>query len=110
MVDGGFARVAFVSEFEARNYKIIELARKEIVILHLDGQFYAVDNLCPHRQAPLSTGAIENDVIICPWHEARFDLKTGKGLEGPHRADIGCYRVKVVDGGVWIDTNSHEKS
>ncbi len=69
--------------------------RKEVVVFKVGGEHFAVDNLCPHRKAPLSAGEVSGHIVTCPWHGARFDLRTGKGLKGSHRADIGCYTVTV---------------
>lgn len=71
---------------------------KEVAVFKVDDDYYGVDNLCPHRKAPLSTGEVVGHVVVCPWHGARFDLRSGKGLKGPHRADIGCYAVTPVNG------------
>ncbi len=95
-----FVKVAEVAQIPEGGSKVIYFNRKEVAIFNCRGVFYAVDNLCPHRQAPLSAGRVEGEVVVCHWHGARFDLRTGKGLEGPHPHDIGCYRVKVEDGEV----------
>jgi len=65
------------------------------VLINYDGNYYALDNLCPHRKAPLCNGKVENSALVCPRHGAHFDLKTGKGLPGPHRADIDSYAVQI---------------
>ena len=97
-----YAKVAVVSEFATRNYRIIQFMGKEVAIFKIGDEFFAVNNLCPHRQAPLSAGEIKDFVVTCPWHQARFDLRTGKGLPGPHQADIGCYRTEVKAGAVYF--------
>ncbi|MFQ5651129.1 MAG: Rieske (2Fe-2S) protein [bacterium] len=87
--------LATTHDFVATSRRVVYFKQKEIVIFKVNGEFFAVDNLCPHRQAALSTGEVADGVVTCPWHGARFDLKTGKGLEGPHQADLGCYQVYV---------------
>ncbi len=89
--------VASVSDFSTNESKVFYVLQKEIAVFKVEGRFYAVDNLCPHRQAPLCTGEVSGHVVTCPFHGARFDLRSGKGLKGPHQADIGHYEV-LVDG------------
>jgi nitrite reductase/ring-hydroxylating ferredoxin subunit len=88
-------KIAELKDFETRSYKIIRHAGKEIAIFKVGSEFYAIENQCPHRQAPLIAGAIKGFVVECPWHGARFDLRTGTGLPGPHQADLMCFESRV---------------
>lgn len=94
-MEDGFVRVADIAEIEPGCSRVVYFAQKEVAIFRVDDNFYALDNLCPHRQAPLSAGEVVNGVVTCPRHGARFDLKTGKGLKGPHQSDIACYQLRV---------------
>lgn len=51
---------------------------RQVALFHLDGQFYAMDNSCPHRGGPLGEGEIEGGLVACPWHGWQFDIKTGQ--------------------------------
>ncbi len=97
-----FYKVAELAQIPEEGSKVIDFMRKEIALFRHAGKVYALDNLCPHRQAPLSTGEIADGAVLCPWHKARFDLATGKGLPGPHRADIGCYQVEIVNDDIML--------
>lgn len=90
-----YYKVADLSEFSDRNYKIVHFMQKEVALLRHEGVVYAIDNLCPHLAAPLIMGQISNGVLTCPRHGARFELATGKGLAGAYQTDIGCYPVKI---------------
>jgi 3-phenylpropionate/trans-cinnamate dioxygenase ferredoxin subunit len=90
-----YVKVADISQISAGQNKVVYFRSKEIVLINYAGRFYAVDNRCPHRQAPLCAGVVQDHVVRCPWHGARFDLKSGRGLPGPHRADIRSYRVRI---------------
>ena len=48
-----------------------------IVVFHSDGNLHAVDNRCPHMGFPLHRGTVEDGILTCHWHHARFDLKSG---------------------------------
>ena len=48
-----------------------------IAVFHVEGQFYAVDGLCPHAGGPIGTGTVRGCVVTCPWHGWQFDVTTG---------------------------------
>ena len=50
---------------------------KEILLAKVDGKVYAIDNACGHLAYPLSAGRLDGHVVTCPWHFARFDVRTG---------------------------------
>ncbi|MDJ0841756.1 MAG: nitrite reductase (NAD(P)H) small subunit [Acidobacteriota bacterium] len=66
-----------------------------------DGLF-AVDNRCPHYDAELHLGEVEDGVVYCPWHRWPFRLKTGHCTLN-HRFDTQTFPVKEEDGHIWVD-------
>lgn len=58
---------------------IMYIKQKEICIAKKEGKYYAIDNICPHAGASLGMGKCAGDWIICPMHDIRFNIKTGKG-------------------------------
>ena len=71
---------------------------RRLLIARVAGQFYAVDERCPHEDASLSKGALHGHLVRCPLHGSRFDLRTGKVLEEPADTDLATYPVLVQDG------------
>ena len=67
----------------------------ELAVYNVDGEFYATDNSCPHRGAPLSQGALCGHVIECWLHGWQFDVRSGECLTVPDR--IRTYRVTIED-------------
>ncbi len=59
----------------------------------MDGEYYAIDDTCPHALGPLSEGEIEGGVVICPWHASEFDIKTGEVLTPPATEGVRSYKV-----------------
>jgi len=93
----GFVPVTLASELSPGAMTWVALDRERVLIANVDGCFYALQDSCGHRQAPLSKGTLEGHVIECPLHFARFDVRTGKLLSGPTAADVPTYQV-LVDG------------
>ncbi len=72
---------------------------KELALYHTRGRFYAVENFCPHRGAPIADGELAGEVVTCDWHGWRFDLRTGACLNRPDEP-LETYEVVIEDG--WI--------
>ena len=71
--------------------------------LYLEGErVLALDDVCPHAYALLSQGFIEDGVVECPLHGARFEIATGKCLLDIGQRDLKCYPARVVGGRVAI--------
>jgi nitrite reductase/ring-hydroxylating ferredoxin subunit len=73
-----------------------------IGVFYHEGQVYAVDNRCPHMGFPLERGTVQDGILTCHWHHARFDLASG-GTFDPWADDVRAFPVAVVDGDVWVD-------
>jgi len=81
--DQDYVEVAKVSEISQGNMKHIEINGKEIVIANLYGKFYAFADRCGHMNARLSRGNINQNVVTCPFHHAKFDITSGKKKAEP---------------------------
>jgi nitrite reductase/ring-hydroxylating ferredoxin subunit len=79
-----------------------QLEGHRIALVRHEGTVYALDDLCPHADASIAFGPVENGCIACPWHYAEFDLKTGAVLSGPSPSGIRTYPVREIDGRVEI--------
>lgn len=75
---------------------------KEIGIYLVDGELYALEDVCPHAYALLSQGFVEDGKVECPLHEAVFDIKTGQCLREPGGRDLRRYPLRVVDNRIQI--------
>jgi len=72
--------VGEVDQLRRTPVQCIEQGDHSLVLIYYDEQFYLLDNLCPHKAAALCDGELHGDQIECPWHRARFDIKTGAGM------------------------------
>jgi nitrite reductase/ring-hydroxylating ferredoxin subunit len=72
-----------VSEITEGHMKHVEINGKEIAIVNLDGKFYAFADRCGHMNARLSRGNINQNIVTCPFHAAKFDITSGKKIGEP---------------------------
>jgi nitrite reductase/ring-hydroxylating ferredoxin subunit len=84
----------------------VSVGEEQIALYNLDGEIYATSNVCTHAFALLSDGWLDGEVIECPLHAGRFEVKTGKGLGPPIPCDIKTYPVRVVGDEVQVRLGS----
>ena len=90
-----FHSVAKTEEVTEDEPQAVSIGRMDIGIYKLDGEFYAIDDICTHAYACMTDGYIDDGQIECPLHGALFDIKTGKALTAPATIDLRSYEVKV---------------
>ena len=77
---------------------------KEILVVNVDGNFYAMDDTCTHAGASLSEGTLEGSILTCGWHGAKFDCKAGKLYAFPAKIkDLNSYKVIVESENVFLE-------
>jgi 3-phenylpropionate/trans-cinnamate dioxygenase ferredoxin subunit/naphthalene 1,2-dioxygenase system ferredoxin subunit len=101
-VSEGFVVVGKTSDLAPGEMKFVAVDRQRVVLANIDGAFYALRDVCGHRNAPLSRGKLIGCLIECPLHFAQFDMRTGKLVDGPISADIPVYEVQVEDDTVYV--------
>lgn len=72
----------------------VEVSGRLIAIFRTEGQYYAIDDACPHKGAPLADGLVDEKAVTCTWHGWRFSLETGCWLDSP-RTRVSTYPVRV---------------
>jgi len=97
-----YQEVALSSELEEDKGRPYELEGHRIALVRHGGQVHAIDDRCPHADASLAFGLVENGCIACPWHFAEFRLATGEVLAGPSPHGIRTYAVKEAEGYVSV--------
>lgn len=84
-----FVRVCSVNEVPSGTVKAVKVENRYVAVFNLNGSFYAAKNTCPHEGAPLSSGCLEGENIICSWHGAVFHVPSGKTMEPPAGEHMG---------------------
>jgi nitrite reductase/ring-hydroxylating ferredoxin subunit len=87
--------VGTVADLEAKGFITGKVGNVPLVVFRHDSMAYAIDDRCPHMGFPLHQGTVENGMVTCHWHHARFDLASGGTLD-PWADDVRAYPVDVV--------------
>ena len=77
---------------------MVEIDGALIAVFNIDGQFFAIEDVCTHDGGELACGEVDGDVIICPRHGARFSLATGEVLSPPAYEGVATFPVRVERG------------
>ncbi|HEY8276752.1 MAG TPA: non-heme iron oxygenase ferredoxin subunit [Methyloceanibacter sp.] len=93
---GEFVNAASTSEIAPGQAKLVVLKGKEIALFNVDGEFFALDNACTHEEGPLAEGEVEGHEVTCPWHGAKFDIRTGAVLQDPAYDAVARHNVRVT--------------
>ncbi len=97
------ARCGRADQIPPGGSKVVEIKDQVVAIFNMQGEFYALDNTCPHQGGPLGEGYLEEGgVISCPWHGWTFDVKTGISPIDPD-LKVGCYPVRIEDGEIIVE-------
>ncbi len=84
--------------------KRVDVDGVEVLLCNVDGELYAVEDVCTHDGGALDQGVLENSTIECPRHGATFDVRTGAALTLPATEPLPTYRVRVEGDDVFIET------
>jgi len=74
---------------------VVDVDGVDVAIFNIDGEFYAIQDMCTHDGGEIVSGILDGDEIICPRHGARFCIKTGKVKSSPAYEDIACYEIRL---------------
>ena len=97
-----YIRVARTSDVPTGSVLRVEVAGHVVALANVDGQFYAVDDTCTHEEASLSTGGLTGEILVCPLHGSRFNVKTGRVLSLPAVRSLAVYPVRVEGDEVFV--------
>jgi 3-phenylpropionate/trans-cinnamate dioxygenase ferredoxin subunit len=98
-----FVKAARVSDIPPGRVKVVELEEEDVALCNVDGEIYAVVNVCTHDEGPLGEGYLLGDEIECPRHGARFNVRTGEVKTLPAIIPIPTLEVKIDGDDVWVD-------
>lgn len=95
-------RVASVNDLKDGEAKTVQAEGQEIALYKVNGEFFATTNKCVHKGGPLGEGELEGNIIICPWHGWKFDVRTGISPVNP-AAQVKTFPVTVEGDDVFVE-------
>ena len=98
-------KVAETKDVSPGTGKVVQAEGRSIALFNVAGTFYAIDNTCPHRNGPIGEGEMSGDVVTCPWHGAKFNVKTGEVLGPPARSGVRSYPVTLQVDDVMVEVD-----
>jgi NAD(P)H-dependent nitrite reductase small subunit len=96
-----YYRVASINEIPPGTGRMAEVAGEDIALFNFNGEYYAIDDLCPHRGASLAEGFLDGGKVFCPWHCFDFNLKTGE-CEMVPSLRVRTYDVKISGEDIFV--------
>ena len=96
-------KIAQTNDVAPGSGKELQVEGHSIALFNVAGSFYAIDNNCPHVGGPLAEGQVAAEVVSCPWHNAKFNVKTGEVLGPPARKGVQSFPVKVQGNDVLVE-------
>lgn len=97
-----FTKVAQLADIPDPGKELVEVDDNLVVIFHVEGQVYCVDDVCTHDGGPLGEGDLDGHTIACSRHGAKFDIRDGNALTMPATEGTVAHQVKVEDGAIWV--------
>ncbi|MDE2776830.1 MAG: Rieske 2Fe-2S domain-containing protein [Chloroflexota bacterium] len=101
-----FVSVARFEELQGKGSITVHPNGKTLVLFLYSDKVYALDNRCPHMGFPLDKGSVEDGILSCHWHHARFDLASG-GAFDLWADDIDSFPVELRDGEIYVDLRAN---
>ena len=98
-----YVKVANAADLQPGQAMLVTAVDRRVALFNVGGTCYAIDDTCTHRGGPLSDGTLDNDVVTCPWHGARFCVRDGHAQGPPASGNVASYAVRVTDGSIEIE-------
>ena len=98
--------LAKVSELPPGEMKLVVANRERLLLANVDGVFHLISDTCTHKRTSLSQGMLEDALVECPLHFARFDVRTGAFIDGPYTTNVARYEATVRGDTVYVEMDS----
>ena len=98
------AYIAWVTDLSAGQMLFVEFGGEAVLLVNVEGSFYAVSEECTHSSCPLSDGVLEGKVVECRCHGAKFDVSTGNVLAPPADEPLTKYPIKITGEDILISS------
>jgi len=100
---GEYVKIAEAKAVLKNQMQVFNAKGHEILVVNVEGKFYALENRCPHMGYPLFFGSLEGDVLTCGFHSAKFNVRTGESV-GPVTSErLKTFSVKIQDYSIFVE-------
>jgi 3-phenylpropionate/trans-cinnamate dioxygenase ferredoxin subunit len=100
-----FVKAASLRDVQPGRVKVVEVGDEDVALCNVDGQVYAIANICTHDDGPLGNGYLLGDEIECPRHGARFNVRTGEVKTLPAIIPVPTFEVRVEGDDILVDVD-----
>ena len=97
--------VAAVGELAPGRCKVADVDGAAVAVFNINGEYFAIEDVCTHDGGDLAGGTLDGDQIICPRHGARFCVRTGEALTAPAYESTAKFPVRVENGEIQVMDN-----
>lgn len=97
-----FHPVAKTGDLDDEEVMAVFVDGREIALYNVGGEFYATDGVCTHENVGLADGFVDGDIIECPLHGGKFEIKTGKPANPPVTVGLQTYPVRIEGDSVLV--------
>ncbi len=97
--------VARAEELAPGGRRVVDVDGTQVAVFNLDGQYYAIADICTHDAGQLTGGTVDGDEIVCPRHGARFSIRTGAALSAPAYEPTDTFPTRVENGVLQVRDN-----
>ncbi|PIV33071.1 MAG: benzene 1,2-dioxygenase [Lysobacterales bacterium CG02_land_8_20_14_3_00_62_12] len=96
-----WTRVCGLNELAPGEHRVTDIEGALVAVFNIDGDFYAIEDVCTHDGAQLTGGPVIGHLIECPRHGAQFDVRSGVAVRGPAYAPISRFPIKLEADAIW---------
>ncbi len=102
----GWHRVGPANELDVEDVMPFDFNGREYAIYHSIDGYFASDGMCTHEEELLADGIVIGNVIECPLHQGRFDVRNGKALSAPVCIDLQTFPVQILEGDIYVQISA----
>jgi len=100
---GVYVKIAETKAVSENRMQVFSVKGKEVLVVNVEGKFYAFENRCPHMGYPLFFGSLQGDTLTCGFHSAKFNVRTGKSLGPVTSEPLKTFPVKIQNSSIFIE-------
>jgi nitrite reductase/ring-hydroxylating ferredoxin subunit len=99
----GFIKLVSINDAKPNGMMGVTINDKKILLANVNGNYYAIGDVCMHRGCQISKGKLQGETVVCPCHGSTYDLKTGNFVKGPTKKPEPTYELKVENNDIMIN-------